>query len=73
MRESSKSKVFGLRNWKDEVDIDQDRKDFGKIGSSVMDVVSSRCLDIKLKEWNRQVGIQVWSLEERSGLVTYSL
>lgn len=48
MRESSKSKIFfGLCNWKDEVDIDQDMKGFGKTGSSVMDVVSLRCLDIK--------------------------
>lgn len=57
MRGINKSKIFCLSNWKDEVDIYQDRKDFGTIGSSVMDVVSSRCLDIQLKEWSGQVGI----------------
>lgn len=72
MRERSKSKIFGLHNWKDEVDLDQERKDFGKIGSSVLDVVSLRCLDIKLKEQNRLVSIQFWTLEERSELATYS-
>lgn len=57
MRGRNKSKIFCLSNWKDEVDIYQDRKDFGTIISSVMDAVSSRCLDIQLKEWSGQVGI----------------
>lgn len=44
VKEQNKSKIFGLSSWKNEIDIFQDGKDFGKIGSSVMNVVKFKML-----------------------------